>query len=206
MGSEFAVPSLPPQFLHPLTILEIYGPQAYSPMWLLLGVVLAIVLIAWPVLAWWITRDKKARPLPPPPPPDPDQARHDAMAGIDSVAAEHAAGRLGHREATQALSRIVRQFVASTGFPGVDKMDLTQLTEQLAQRRQLAPVARYVEVLYPPSFGPDEVTATTVDQSIGQARELVGRWVVATPAPASTSPGSSVSPATQGSDGSEVRR
>lgn len=181
MGSDLVALGIAMLRAHPF---QIYGPEAYSPMWLLLAAVLAIALVAWPILAWLITREKKAKPLPPPAPADPDQARHDAMRGIDGIAAEHAAGRLGHREATQALSRIVREFVAGTGFPGVEKMDLTQLKDQLNQRQQLAPVARYVEVLYPPSFGPDEVDAATVERSIGQARELVGRWVVPSNAPA----------------------
>lgn len=185
MGSELAAFGTHPLEIPLLQIpaLQIYGPEAYSPMWLLLAVVLAIVLVAWPILAWLIIREKKAEPVPPPAPADPDRARHDAMRGIEGIAAEHASGRLSHREATQALSRIVRTFVAGTGFPGVEKMDLTQLKDQLNQRHQLTPVARYVEVLYPPSFGPDEVDAATVEQSLDQARELVGRWVVPPSAP-----------------------
>lgn len=184
MGSDLVTPVIGMLIVHPF---QIYGPEAYSPMWLLLAAVLAIALVAWPILAWLITREKKANPLPPPAPADPDQARHDALRRIEGVAAEHDAGRLDHREATQTLSRIVREFVAGTGFPGVEKMDLTQLKDQLNQRQQLAPVARYVEVLYPPSFGPDEVDGATVEQSIGQARELVGRWVVPSRAPAQES-------------------
>lgn len=176
---------------------EIYGPQGYSSLWLILGVVLAVLLIGWPVLAYVLTREKRPAPLPPPRPPNPERTRQHTLTEIDRVAGEHASGLLGHRRATQQLSRLVRGFVASTGFSGVEQMDLTQLKEQLERHHELAPLAGYVEVLYPPSFGPGEIDGRQVEASIAQARHLVGSWTVTAGSSHSAQSRATQSPPTQ---------
>lgn len=155
-------------------LLEIYGPQAYSPFWLISGILALVLFFGVPPLIVWLTRVRPPAPPPPPPPPDPNQFRAECLARIASIRQRHAAGELGEREAHQELSQTVRAFVAdATGRP-VDRMTLTDVQATLAGDARFGHLADWIEVLYPPQFAP--AVQRSVAESAGEAERLVGSW------------------------------
>ncbi|GAB3709437.1 hypothetical protein [Mariniluteicoccus flavus] len=156
---------------------EIFGPVPYAHHWLWLGIALAVLAVAWPVLVWLLTRPRRVRPTPPAPPRTPAQALAEAQSGIRAVRARHAVGEVTDRGAHQELSRVVRRFVAeASGWP-TDHMGLADLREAMQHDARLANLTDYVAVLHPPSFGPDG--AGDVDAAADRADELVRRWATA---------------------------
>lgn len=166
---------------------QLFGPVAYAPLWLWLGLVLAVVALTWPVVAWWLTRPRPTPVAPRQPAPTPADARAEALAAIARVRRAHAAGALTDRAAHQGLSRAVRRFVAqASGWP-VDHMGLADLRAAMGHDPRLAGLTDYVAVLSPPSFGP--VGGGDVPRAADRAEDLVGLWAGALVAPADAQPG-----------------
>lgn len=153
---------------------QLFGPVAYAPHWLWLGIALGVSAAAWPVVAWWLTRPRPERRPEQPLAPSPEDARATASAAIARVRHAHAAGGLTDRAAHQELSRVVRRFVAqASGWP-VDHLGLADLRAAMQRDPRLAGLTDYVEVVTPPSFGPEGVG--DVARAADRADELVGLW------------------------------
>ncbi|MGJ3508463.1 hypothetical protein [Enemella sp. A6] len=154
--------------------LEIFGPQAYSSLWLIAGILAVLAFFAIPPVIVWLTRVRPPKPPPPPPPPDPNQFRAECLARINAIRQRHAAGQLGEREAHQELSQTVRAFVSdATGRP-VDRMTLSDVQAVLADDPRFAHLADWIEMLYPPQFAPS--VPRSVADSASEAERLVGSW------------------------------
>lgn len=154
--------------------LEVFGPQAYSSMWLVGGVLALLLFFGLPPLIVWLTRVRPAKPAPPPPPPDPNRFRAECLARIAAIRQRHAAGDLGEREAHQELSQTVRVFVADATQLPVDRMTLTDVQAGLSTDPRFVHLADWIEMLYPPQFAPS--ASRSVAESAGEAERLVGTW------------------------------
>lgn len=146
---------------------ELTGPLGYSGWVALLGLA-CVLLVAggYAFLAW---RGLRPDPRPEEHPTPTPGLREDTLARIDAVGTSVAAGRLDRRDATTALSPIVRGYVgAMTGRP-VSSMTLADL-----EASGLPRVPELVSVLYPPQFAP-ESSADTM-HLVARAREVVATW------------------------------
>lgn len=155
-------------------LLEVFGPQSYSPLWLVTGLLALLLVLGWPVLVVWFTRPRPPKPTPPPPPPDPDQFRAECLARIADIRRRHASGTLADRAAHQELSQTVRAFVADATNLPVDRMTLAEVKQELSNDPRFVNLAGWVEVLYPPQFAPD--AQRSVDTSATEAERVVSSW------------------------------
>lgn len=153
--------------------MPVFGPAPYADHWLPLAIAAVVLVCCLPLLGWWFTRPRP-QPAPVlPPPPDVERARREALALISGVGSDLASGAIDAREASQRLSRIVREFLVGRGRPDVEAMTLTELRADPA----LAPVADLVGGLYRPAFGPDAGDrAVGAESSVAAAERLVATW------------------------------
>lgn len=150
---------------------EFTGPVAYADWWLWLALVLLVLVVAYYLVSWWVTRPPRiptiARPH-----VDVPTAQEDHLGRIDRVVAQVRAGALAPREGHQQLSEVVRSYVATV-------TTLPARTMALADFRERAPqeLVDAIEVMYPPEFAPDAMLAEDAfDSAVAQARSLVGTW------------------------------
>lgn len=159
-------------------LLEVFGPVAYSPLWLALAIAAVALAIGLPLAVWRFGRRPAAAaavaPLPVAP-SDPEAGRGEALDRIAAARRDLASGSITPRAASQLLSRVVRDFLATRGHGDVEAMTLSELRAAPG----LAPVAEFMAELYPPSFGPGGPTrggASTVDEAAARAEALVASW------------------------------
>ncbi|MBS4751659.1 hypothetical protein KG112_02410 [Nocardioides sp. zg-ZUI104] len=150
---------------------EFTGPVAHSSLWLWLAVALAVLVVAYYVLSWWLTR--------PPRPPkvlrvdvDTPGLRAVHLSRLDALVAQVQAGELSARDGHQGLSEVVRSYVASV-------TTLPARSMALADFRSSAPpeLTEAIELMYPPEFAPDDaIAAERFADAVAHARRLVSTW------------------------------
>lgn len=143
-------------------------PTGYSPVWLLLGLLLLAVIIAYFVWVTLLTRrqTRLLRQQPATPPTDLATLSGQLRQRVDEIEQRARSGAIGQREATEELSRTVRKYVAAmTGIPA-DKMTLAQL-----QQSPLRGTADAVAKFYPAVFAADP--PENFDESVRAARQVM---------------------------------
>jgi hypothetical protein len=150
-----------------------FPPVQYSPIWILIGLALILVVIAWIVFVLVFTR---RRPQPAPTadplaglPLDPLALQASYVSLIDEVAMAHANGTLDFRQSHQRLSLLVRQFAGETRGIRASYMTLEDL-----RALRLTPLSSTVGELYPGAFSAQETGS--VDEAVARARRLVREW------------------------------
>ncbi len=155
---------------------EFTDPVGYADRWLWFAIVLAVLLAAYFVLAWWFTR----RPRPPRIArrevalPD-IRERH--LARIAEIETQVAGGAISPRQGHQQLSETVRDFIAIV-------TPLPARSMALADFRRRAPTAlvEVLEIVYPPEFAPDDDHAREAfEVAVTRSRSLIGSWTAETP-------------------------
>ncbi len=145
---------------------ELQGPVGYDDRWLVLAV-LALVLVAayYAVVLWWTRPRPTVAPAP--------LAREVWLARLDEVESEVASGRSSAREGHQAISRVVRGFVADTAGVPAHTMTLSDFEREGPE--QLADV---VALVYAPAFAPgDDLSRAELGTALSRARQLVATWI-----------------------------
>jgi hypothetical protein len=161
-------------------------PVQFSPLWLVLGAVILILIVAWFVLVPFLTRERRTDALPLASWAELTQDRREFYVDlIDEVEVAHARGQLGAREAHQRLSALVRGYASeASGFP-TSAMTLTEL-----RRLGLPGLTSAVERFYPVEFGtaasatdsvvtagrPGPMARAEVADAIDLARRVVREW------------------------------
>lgn len=126
---------------------EFTDPVSY-PGWLWwVAIVPPLVVLAW-YLGVWLWAHGRFAPRRSVAPISPREA---ALARLDEIATEFAAGEISLREAHQRISEIVRSYVSAVGTVDARVLDLEQL-------RVTGPegVADLVALVYPPEFAPGD--------------------------------------------------
>jgi Domain of unknown function (DUF4381) len=146
---------------------DFYGPVRPALGWTLLAIGLVLVVVGWYAWVWWSTRT----PRPPRRPRAerarrPEQHRAVALAEIDRLAAEHAAGRMGARELFQRLSPLVRRYVYETSGAPVHVRSLDDLRSESDPA-----LTSTVAWMYPEEFAADAPGA--VEEGLARARWYV---------------------------------
>ncbi|GGH50351.1 hypothetical protein [Microbacterium album] len=155
---------------------ELYPPAQYGVGWLLLalGILAALVALAWLVVL--LTRSRAER-QPPPAPPAPvpldvlAQLRHEYGERIDRIEQAYRAGELDPRRANAELSRAVREFVNEYSGLEAPVMTLQDLAARGVHPALLDALQRHY---YPSIFR----SGPPVDPIAGAAaaREVVAAW------------------------------
>ena len=137
---------------------EIISPMQYQPLWLVLGIVAALLVVAWYLLIPSIARRSTRRRAPLPPEfvrayGGPMGAHDRALQAIDQVEQSARAGAITVREAHLRLSAIVREFAWDMTRIDARTMTLTEL-----KATGFTPIADAVAQFYPIAFQEDELT------------------------------------------------
>lgn len=147
---------------------EFSGPVGYSPIWVVLAVVLVVLVLAYYV---WVARWAAAGFVPDEEGSALEAARAEHLKQIDAIEAAVRAGRLPLRTGFQELSLTVRSFVNDVTEVPARFMALEDLRASADPK-----VADAIALMYPPEFGPDDTAPKELLASLGQARELVTSW------------------------------
>jgi len=147
---------------------EFTGPVGYSPIWVVLAVVVVGLVVAYYIgVARWaragFVPDDDGSAL--------EEARVDHLRQIDSIESAVRSGRLSLRAAFQELSLTVRSFVDDVTEVPARFMALEDLRSSADPK-----VAEAIAKMYPPEFGPERTAPKEFLASLGQARELVTTW------------------------------
>jgi hypothetical protein len=148
---------------------DFFPPVQYNGLWILLGLGLLALVVAWFIAVPLLTRTRPviseaaARAALAP------VVRANYLASIDEVEAAHQRGELNNRAAHQRLSALVRGYVhESSGYPA-SAMTLGEL-----RRLNLPGLTGAVERFYPAEFGTEDSAA--VATSVSAARRVVQEW------------------------------
>lgn len=149
------------------TAADLQPAAGYDDRWVVLaGAALAAVALYY-LLAWWLTRPRRARP-----PRRRTSPREECLAALAGIERSVAAAELSPREGHQQVSRVVRAYVEQTSEVPAGTMTLAGLRREGPEK-----LAELVAVLYPPEFAPgDERAARDLPDALGRARELVTTW------------------------------
>jgi hypothetical protein len=145
-------------------------PVQYSPLWLVLGVVVIALVLGWYVFALVSTRAR----------PEPERAagvvpgltppmREAYLARIDDVRRRYGSGSLGFSDAHHELSALVRRFAAEARGIRAQYMTLDDL-----RRTEHHDLAATVEALYPGAFSGE--AWGSIDDATERASGLVRSW------------------------------
>lgn len=144
---------------------ELQGPVGYDDRWLLLAVLGLAAVAAYYAVVLWATRPRPAPAAGPPP-------REAWLARLDEVESAVAVGRSSPREGHQAISRIVRGFVADAAGVPAATMTLADFEREGPER-----LAEVVALVYAPAFGPgDDLPRAQLGTALTRARTLVSTW------------------------------
>ncbi|MGO1542931.1 MAG: hypothetical protein ACTHXA_01170 [Gulosibacter sp.] len=151
---------------------EVMPLVGYSPFWLVLGIAIIALIVAFYVVVALLTSvrsraNETAESIEPP--VDIAQLQTEAYDRVAQIETASMRGEIDTRSAHEQLSAVVRNYVAeSTGIPA-DHMTLADL-----QRTDLVGTTRAVQQFYPGVFGaePDR----DLDRSIQMAREVLAGW------------------------------
>jgi len=149
-----------------------YPPVQYSPLWLLLGIGIFLLIAVGYFLIWFLTR-KKPQPVEQPRGPWVPQltptVRERFIGFIDQVGARHASGETSYVDAHHELSIIVRSFALEARGVRAPYMTLDELK---ATRHK--PLADTIEDFYPGAFSGLE--GEPVASAVQRAKSLVSEW------------------------------
>ena len=149
-----------------------YPPVQYSPLWLLLGIGIFLLIAVGYFLIWFLTR-KKPEPVQPTTMQHIPQltvtVRQRFLGFIDGVGARHAAGETSYVDAHHELSIIVRSFALEARGVRAPYMNLDELK---ATRHK--PLADTIEDFYPGAFSGLE--GEPVAAAVERAKTLVSEW------------------------------
>lgn len=172
MRVDELLPGLPlaaPDETPPGEIMPLVG---YSPFWLVLGITVLAVIVAGYLVLVLLTRPRERvveAERPSDPPVDLVRLRDESFARIAEIERELHVGAVDPRSANEALSSLVRRYVAeATGIPA-DRMTLRDLRESPLRGTTAA-----VEQFYPSVFGAEP--AHDLPRSIQLAREVIAGW------------------------------
>jgi hypothetical protein len=146
----------------------------YSPLWLWLGIAGVVLIVAWLVFVFVLTRKRTPKSLATLPPreyqpPDLTVLKQKYLALIAEVGVKHANGEYTARYSYQALSKLVRLFVYEINHHRVDVMTLSDL-----RRSHYPALTQVIEQYYVPEFHRD--SAGNVDTAVQAATEVVSTW------------------------------
>ena len=147
-----------------------YPPVQYSPVWLLIGVVLIVLVVGWILFVLLLTR-RRAEPVQfvDSIPQLTQTVRDTYLARIDEVGRRYDAGAVGFSDAHHELSALVRSFASEAQGVRAQYMTLDDL-----RRTPHRALAETVERLYPGAFSGK--TGGRIDEAIHRANELVRTW------------------------------
>ena len=147
-----------------------FPPVQYSPVWLVIGVVILAVIVGWYVFVLLLTR---RRPEPVDlvaTAPGLTVSMRDAYLNrINEVSWRYSHGSLGFSDAHHELSALVRGFAAEARGIRAQYMTLDDL-----RSTPHADLAATVEALYPGAFSGG--TTGSIDDATARARTLVSTW------------------------------
>jgi hypothetical protein len=147
-----------------------YPPVQYSPLWLVIGVVLVALVIGWLVFVLLLTR---RRPQPyyfvGTIPQLTETVREAYLVRIDDVGRRYGAGAVSFSDAHHELSALVRSFASEAQGVRAPFMTLDDL-----RRTPHRALAETVERLYPGAFS--GTNDGRIDDAIARASELVRTW------------------------------
>lgn len=163
---------------------DLAPPVDYDHPWGWVAVALVAAVLAWHVVVWWVTRDRRAagaagrragRPG------SSAASRRRALAELAAIEADVTAGRTDQRAAHQRMSEVLRGFVAEVSGVPARSMALADL-----RAAGLHDVAAVIAQMYPPEFAPDpgpdpgpapgRATADRFTTTLTATRELVSSW------------------------------
>lgn len=156
---------------------DLVGPQAFSPWWAIVGVLLIALVAAWLIVVLVLTRHRP----PAPQAADPSFAlspgadpfrdlRTTYLAQVDEASRAFHAGEIDVRELHLRLSTIVRGFAGRRRGVDTTVMTLTEI-ESLTGAGSLASLIAYY---YQPAFS--EATTATGVESVEGARTVITTW------------------------------
>lgn len=149
---------------------ELTDPVGYSPLWLWLAVLAVVLVVGWYAgVTLWAHGRRRA---PADRRPSSATSRERALADLDRIAHQVAAGSLPERAGYQQMSQVVRRFVAEmTGLPA-QSMALADL-----RAAGVPGVADAVALMYPPEFAPPPAPQhEPLGHTVARARHLVATW------------------------------
>ena len=147
-----------------------FPPVQYSPLWLVIGVVLMALVAGWILFVLLLTRRR----------PEPyefagsipqltETVREAYLARIDDVRLRYDTGAVGFSDAHHELSALVRSFASEAQGVRAQYMTLDDL-----RRTPHRALAETVERLYPGAFS--GTRAGRIDDAVHRANELVRTW------------------------------
>jgi hypothetical protein len=147
-----------------------FPPVQYSPLWLVIGVVLIALVAGWVLFVLLLTRRR----------PEPyafvgsipqltETVREAYLGRIDDVRRRYEAGAVGFSDAHHELSALVRSFAAEAQGVRAQYMTLDDL-----RRTPHRALAETVERLYPGAFS--GTAGGRIDDAVHRANELVRTW------------------------------
>jgi hypothetical protein len=147
-----------------------YPPVQYSPVWLVIGVVLIALVIGWLVFVLLLTR-RRAQPYEfvGTIPQLTETVRDAYLTRIDDVGRRYDAGAVGFSDAHHELSALVRSFASEAQGVRAPFMTLDDL-----RRTPHRALAETVERLYPGAFS--GANGGRIDDAVARASELVRSW------------------------------
>lgn len=147
---------------------------AYEPIWLIVGLILLVVIIAWYGWVFFSTRRKPQRSLAtlqPQPyiPPDLTGLKQKYLQLIAEVDTAYQSKQISARVVHQKLSYLLRMFVFETRGHRVDTLTLADL-----QKTRYEQLTKAIERYYLPEF--TKVQQGDVQSALALAREVVEQW------------------------------
>jgi hypothetical protein len=147
-----------------------FPPVQYSPVWLVIGVVILAVIAGWYLFVMLLTRRR----------PEPvnlvgsipeltTTVREAYLTRIDEVGWRYRNGSVGFSDAHHELSALVRSFAAEARGIRAQYMTLDDL-----RATPHADLAETVEALYPGAFSGE--SRGSIDDATARARLLVDEW------------------------------
>jgi len=147
-----------------------FPPVQYSPLWLVIGVMLVVLVAGWILFVLLLTRRR----------PEPyefagsipqltETVREAYLARIDDVRRRYDTGAVGFSDAHHELSALVRSFASEAQGVRAQYMTLDDL-----RRTPHRALAETVERLYPGAFS--GTRAGRIDDAVHRANELVRTW------------------------------
>ena len=147
-----------------------YPPVQYSPVWLVIGVVLLVIVVGWIVFVLLLTRRRAERFEYVGSIPELTSTVRDAyLARIDDVGRRYDAGDVSFSDAHHELSALVRAFASDAQGIRAQFMTLDDL-----RRTPHRALAETVERLYPGAFSGTK--GGRIDDAMARASELVRSW------------------------------
>lgn len=153
---------------------EYFAPVGYSRGWLVLGIALLLVCLAWVFWLFFTARKRSDVESVAGASESSTQAlRESFLERLSIIEHQHGRGEITLRQCHRAISRTLREFAeAASGIPA-SKMTLQEL-----RQTELRSTADAVAFSYPFEFtsdvGPSHVGS--VDKALSQARHVVNLW------------------------------